>query len=177
MHTVWLFAVIMLALTSLFVTVTLPVVVQPLRIADQAKVLGPAPKPLRLGVDVVALAIAIEPAPAVFVQFHTLLPVTVLPVMSVATALRFAVLVHTVCEFATTRIELFIILIVLALLHPPRLIVHVNWLFASFNVMVAVGLVASSKLLVPVLVHKPFQPVFGTLPLKVYVLLQLLTVL
>ena len=74
----------------------LPMVVQPFLLADHWKLLGPAPKPVTLGVLVLAFVIAIVPAPAVFVQFQILLAVMFVPVMSWAVALKFALLVHTV---------------------------------------------------------------------------------
>jgi hypothetical protein len=96
LHTVWLFAVMIEASTDLFTTVILPSVVQPLRVPDHWKVLGPLLKPLTLGVLVFAFAMLIEFAPAVFVQFHIVLPVTVLPNISWALALKLALAVQTV---------------------------------------------------------------------------------
>ena len=96
LHTVWLSAVMIVASTALFNTVMLPVVVQPFLLADHWNVLGPLPKPLTLGLLVFAFVILIVPAPAVFVQFQTLLPVMFVPVMSWAVALKFALVVHTV---------------------------------------------------------------------------------
>ena len=70
------------ASTALFSTVIVPVLVQPFLLADHWKLLGPAPKPVTLGVLVLAFVIAIVPAPAVFVQFQILLPVMFAPVIS-----------------------------------------------------------------------------------------------
>ena len=81
-HTVWLSAVIIVASTALFVTVIVPVLVQPFFVADHWNVLGPEPKPDTLGVLVVPFAIAIVPAPAVLIQFQVLLAVMFVPVMS-----------------------------------------------------------------------------------------------
>jgi hypothetical protein len=140
-QTVWLLLVTIVALTLLLLMLTVPLFTQPLRLAVHPNWLVPKPKPLTVGLELVPLLIVMLLAPLFFVQFHTVLPVTVLPVISVALAVKVALLVHTVWLAALTLIALLVMLTLLALLHVPRLTVHVNTLITSFRVTVAVGMV------------------------------------